>query len=726
MAEIDPYKGMTVEELLAAISGKQPERVLPALTGAPAPQPQVPFADEPSMAADVARGVGRGAVKGAVGMIPRTGALVEDAFWAIPRVAEQLATGKNDYLGPQWNRSTRVNNALDNLADMGINRPETAVGRYSETGTDFVTGTLTGVGAARSMTGLAQQANPSSWTQRAGAELIRQNASNPGLQAIGSLGAGAAAQALDENGVTNPFMRLLAPMAAGIVTGGVASGGRNVYDRANVGRALDTPEGLRRAAGTMMRDIATNPDSAAGRLARNTGYVPGVTPTGPSASRDFGLMGAAQQLENYAGGREVARQAGNAQARTQFIQNKLGLQPGADSKFLKAMDDAVAAKQRIMEGSKPVDVNSFMDDVRKMDVPDEKQKAAVTAAKNLVLDSLQQKVEPITERRVIGQQPVPKYDRNGRLIGSEMKDIYEDVAVSNQARPGQLLALKQDISDALTSSEPSAQKYVGARNARRELTQVLSQVDDLIEQGAPGYKTEFRDPYSAAKTGTDRLAYLRDIIDKSAAAGPDAAGNIQLSPPKFLDQMRASRVEKRRPDAGRMTLDGLAPDQRIALNRLYMDMAQENLMNQRGVRSSGSSTMKNMTFDEKIKALAENAESPILKALPAAIPLVTAGASSLTGAGVIPSMIAAGAAVGGRDFLKNRINAATTRRADALRATLGDMYVNPDALRQGLDLAKTAPVRQAEPVQFVPGLLGSSVQTISDATEEKKKKKRAN
>lgn len=716
---------MTVDELLAVINSSGKPQSLPALVGAPMPQEQA-VQEEPSDIGDFARGLARGAAKGVVGFAPRVGALAEDAFYAIPRVAERLATGSNEYLGPQWNRSSKVNQALDYFADMGVNRPQSTAGRYTETGADFVAGTATGGAVAKGLTGIAAKANPGSTVERSFAELVRQNANNPALQMVGSGAAGLTSQALDEYGYTNPLMRMLAPMAAGVVTSGAASGGKNVYDRYNVGKALDTPEGLRRAGGTILRDIAANPNSAEARLARSTGYIPGVTPTGPSASRDSGLMAVAPQLENYAAGNEVSRQANNAAARTQYIQNQLGARPGSDAPFYRAMDNAVDAKARIMEGAKPVNVSPLMDYIRKIDAPDESQKAAVTAAKNLVMDRLQSKLEPITGKRVVGQQPSPQYDANGTLVGVTMKDIVEDVPVAYQARPGQLLALKQDISDALTSNEGAGEKYVGVRNARRELTQVLSKIDDLIEEGAPGYKSEFRDAYSAAATGKDRLAYIRDIVDRSAASGPDAAGNVQLSPPKFLDQMRASRAERRRPDAGRMTMEGLSGDQRNALNRLYMDMAQENLINQRGVRASGSNTARNLTFDERIKELSSNAENPFLKALPAALPATAAGAATMLGAGAIPTMMAVGGASGVGAFLKNMQQNTATRRADALRSTLGEMYTNPDALRQGLSLARQAPVRPADPITAVPGLLGSAIPTISDMTEEKKKKKRSN
>lgn len=731
----NPYKDMSVDELLKIINGanggpnNQGGSVpasIPVLAGAPFPQAQEPQ-DAPSEGADFARGVGRGAIKGVGGFIPRTGALIEDAFYAVPRLAEWGVTGKNDYLGPQWNRSMRVNNALDNAADLVVDRPQSKAGRYAETGTDFVAGTATGYGAALKLLPLAAQASPSSWVQRSGAELIRQNASNPGLQVLGSGVAGLTTQALDENGVTNPLMRLALPMIVGMGASGAASGTKNVYDRANVGRALDTPEGVRRAGGTILRDVATNPDTAAGRLARSTGYVPGVTPTGPSASRDYGLMAAAPQLENYAGGSEVMRQAQNADARTRFIQNNLGLRPGSDAKFEAAKTKAVSEKDALMQTATPVNVAPLVDFVKKMDAPDERQKAAVTAAKNLVLDRLESKLEPVTQRRVTGQQPVPQFDANGTLIGSKMQDVVEDVTIGYNARPGQLLALKQDIRDALTSNEPSAEKYVGAKNAGVELRQVLDQIDNLIEQGAPGYKSKFRDPFSEAATGIDRLAYLRHIIDQSIASGPDAAGNAQLSPPKYLNQLRASKADMRRPDAGKMTLEGLSPQQRGSLNRLYMDMAQENLINQRGVRASGSNTSRNLDFNKRINDLVQSAENPLVSSLPGTLPVLAGGGAALLPFGPVINSVASMIGVGAGNRIGNYIKQSqagnAARRADAVRASLGEMYTNPDAMRQALELAKTRPVVTPDPVTAIPGLLGSTFPTISDATEDKKKKR---
>lgn len=700
---------------------------VPALAGAPFPQAQTPQ-EEPSQLADLSRAVGRGVSKGVVGFAPRLGGLAEDAFYAIPRLAEWGITGKNDYLGPQWNRSIKVNEALNNMAGLLADEPQSKAGRYLETGSDFVAGTLAGSGIAKGATAFIPKANPASAMQRSGAEFIRQNASNPGLQAIGSGAAGLTTQALDENGVTNPWMRLALPMIAGVGASGVASGSRNIYDRANVGRALDTPEGVRRAGGTILRDIAENPDTAAGRLARSTGYVPGVTPTGPSASRDYGIMAAAPQLENYAGGGEVARQASNAAARTKFIQNDMGLKPGADAPFNAAMAKANADQKTVMQAAQPVDVSGFINYVKKLDTPDQSQRSAVTAAKNLVLDRLEPMLEPITQKKVT-QQPVPQFNENGVLIGSVMKDVSQDVPVSYQSRPGQLLALKRDIGDTLASNEGAGEKYSGVRNARREMKLIMDQLDDLIEQGAPGYKSKFRDPYSEAKTGTDRLAYLRDIIDKSGAPGPDAAGNYQLSPPKYLNQLRDSKADARRPDAGRMTLDGLSSKQKSALNRLYMDMAQENLINQRGVRASGSNTSRNLDFNKRIDDLVKGAENPILKTLPATLPAVAAGASAFLPFGPTGNSMAAMGAVGAANrlaqYLKNSQAATPARRADAVRASLGEMYTNPDAMRQGLELAKTNPVLPPRPFMASPGLLGSMAPTVSDAVEEKKRKKKA-
>ena len=736
--EIEAPNEQAVQAIIQQQFGSQSQQLpkaetrpasIPVLAGAPFPQPQEPQ-QKPSEGADFARGAVRGAAKGVGGFIPRTFALAEDAFYAVPRLAEWGFTGKNDYLGPQWNRSTRVNNALDSVADLVVDRPQSQSGRYAETGSDFIAGTLSGYGVARNLMPLLQSAKPTSVAQSSFAELVRQNASNPVLQTVGSGAAGLASQALDENGVTNPLMRMALPMLAGVGASGVASTGKNLYDRGNVGRALDSPEGVRRAAGTIIRDVAQNPDTAAGRLARATGYVPGVTPTGPSASRDYGIMAAAPQLENYAGGSEVARQANNAAARTKFIQNDLGLRPDADAPLYKAMDDAVAAKKRIMESGKPVDVTDLQKRILGMDAPDENQKNAIKEAKSFVQDSLKDKVEPVFERRVVGQQPVPEYNENGVLIGTRMADVYDDVPVSYTSRPGQLYALKTDVANELEAKRGPSQKYPNIGHARGELTKLTDVIDDLIEQGAPGYKDQFREPYKKAATELDRLAYARDIINRSGPAGPDAAGNVQLSPPMYLNQLRSNKAESRRQDAGRMTLNRLSSQQKTALNRLYMDMAQENLINQRGVRATGSNTSRNLDFNKRIDDLVKNAENPFTSTLPASIPLVAAGVTTALPLGPVVSPFATMLAVGAGnrigDYLKKSQADRPARRADAVRASLGEMYTNPDAMRQGLELAKTRPVLPADPITFVPGLLGSAAPTISDATEDKKKKKRSN
>jgi hypothetical protein len=659
----------------------------------------------------IGRGLGRAGIKAVAGAAgPRLGSFISDAFWAIPRAAESAITGENKYLGPQFYSSQKTETALNNLAGTIINKPETGAGRIIESGADMGLSAVLGTGVSRAMQPAAQAvANALPNTVTRGVQAVTElGGQNPVVQGIAGTAAGFATQGADEAGIENPYGRLAIGLAAGGAAGIGAAKGGSLLDQYNYSRTLDSPEGLRRISGGIVADMATDPQAAAARLGRRNDYIPGVTPTGPAASRDPGLLAAQQQFQSLAPD-DVSRNLQNNAARSAFIERDLGINPARDAAIEGRMNAANQIKPELWRNEQPVDITERLSTaIRGMGSEPGTDFQAVRSVEKMVLDLLQGRVTPI--QRQTGTQPV--------MVGNRIvqEPIMETVGYT--AKPSDLYALKRDLSMYMQSNDQT--KYPNVKFAKGELNGVMKAIDDLIDEGAPGYKANFRDEFASAAKDRDRQTYIKDIVNKGSDTGTDAQGNRSLSPPKMLTQLAEARADSRRKDAGRMTMRDLAPEQRQALNALRLDMTQENLANSRGARTIGSPTARNIEFNRAIDEAVQAGTLPIPKTLLSGAGGLLGGALSAPLGNLGIGGGATGGAVAGRtlaDVLAKRQDTKTAARTAALKREIGRMYSDPESLRLALIDALTKPVTKPQKINSGSALIQALIASQRSASE---------
>lgn len=448
------------------------------------------------------------------------------------------------------NPAGMIRNAISQklgLPDMTItglmNRGLNAAGAYSpETpGEQMGTAVTRGVAGALTGGGLAN-----------GAQLAASQLPNMIRTALsGATGAGASELARQKG--YGSGVQILAGLAGGLAPAAIEEGARLAGRTAMNVVAPMTKSGQEAIAGRVMANQATDTQAAAANLQKAQEIVPGSARNTGEASQDVGLLALEKGLRSRnpaAFGQRISEQ--NA-----------------------ARQDALASVAGTPEDIQVMQVarNAETSPMREM---------ALDAGKGVVPASTQSIVDSIDSvlASPIGKRDIPSAALNwvkGKIQG--------------ESDPANLYAVRQDIGDALAGKLGGDQAKF--RLARKELMDVRSQLDDAIEQAAPGFKA-YLQRYSEFSQPIDQLKVMQEIQRRAQLTSADVTTGQNFMGSANFSRALDSALAK---NGNRLT-----EAQIEKLNAIKTDLQYGQAINSPLIKAPGSDTFQNLSIAQAIGA----------------------------------------------------------------------------------------------------------------------------
>jgi len=357
----------------------------------------------------------------------------------------------------------------------------------------------------------------------------------------------------------------------GTVTGGAlpvaTTATKNVYQAL---RPIFSKRSQREIVGDALNEVATNPAAARANLRSAEEIVPGSMPTTSQAARDPGLAAAqtpirsAYDIDNRIG----ARLSEQNTARQDVLGRISGDTPETIA-YARAKRDAVTG---------PMRENAFDSSVIADQIIPSGYTLTVTQKIADILKS------PAGKRKTV---QAALNDASKRIKEADnIRDLYEIRKDLRLASMGKLSGPRQDY-----------------RVAKKELEQVIREVDNVIESAAPGYRA-YLNRYSTMSRPIDQMTALQQLRERASLAGPDVmTGQNVLSQPKMRSQMRSDQ------------LDVLSPSQTRQLGQIMRDLDRSVAPTSANVRVPGSETAKNITVQGVLNRILGNPNSSLARTL---------------------------------------------------------------------------------------------------------------
>lgn len=470
----------------------------------------------------------------------------------IPMVADPLIGLSNQYLGTQLPTVTGAAESL--LSRIGLPQPETAQERIVYDINRALAGTA---GSASAFKTLAQQSQLQPTTA---GRVFGQMAQRPLTQTTAAGLASTAAGTVREQG-GSPLQQLGAATMAGMVAPG---GGRLPITQRMTPQGVEaivqpfTQAGREAIAGQALRRLATDPEQAIRNIQQAPTLVPGVRPTTAALARDPGLAAAEVPMRSAldVSGLFPQRLSENQQRILEAFR-QVGGRPGSIAAAEKRLNEVTGPLRRqAFQQKSPVSVQSIEDAITTIRSDPAKQRETVDQAMDYVLGLI-----------------------NKRTI----KD-----AEGNQTAmidPETLYSVRKDISNAMQGR--LAGEQANLKLARGELSDVMRVIDQVIEQGAPGYGRYMR-VYAARAKGIDQMRALQDIEQRATTGQPNIVTGepvLRASTVRTLVSNRADELDQAISEPAMRRIDNIVDE----INRGQAATAP-------GVKPPGSDTFKNMSM----------------------------------------------------------------------------------------------------------------------------------
>lgn len=365
-----------------------------------------------------------------------------------------------------------------------------------------------------------------------------------------------------------PIGQFFAGLVGGVTPAAIEEGARGAGRVASNVVAPLTQGGQRRIAGQLLANQATDPQTAAANLDAAQPIVPNSPRNAGEASQDLGLLALEKGLRsrNTADfGQRISEQ--NAARQAQLA--KLGGTPQQIAAAKTARDAETGPMREGALGAGGI-----------ADV------APVHATIDAILQS------PAGARETISKSVQWAKD----LIG-------------NQTDPAALYEIRKDLQLAQAGKlQPSSQNAPNASTlsqARGQLGQVVSSLDDSIEQAAPGFKA-YLERYKELSRPIDQMKIIQEIKKRSELQAADVTTGQQFLGNGKFGQVLDKAIEK----------NGikLTPDQTERLKAIRTDLQYGQAINSPLIKAPGSDTFQNLSIAQAIGMGGTNAH-PIAQVL---------------------------------------------------------------------------------------------------------------
>jgi hypothetical protein len=426
----------------------------------------------------------------------------------------------------------------------GAYNPETEGEQMTSAVTRGVTGALTG-GGLGGISGGAQIARTalSGATAAGGSEYARQQGAGPGVQMLAGLAGGLAPAAVE--GTARLASQTLRGAARPLTRGGQET-----------------------IAAQIMQQNADDPAVAAANLNAANDIVPGSARTAGEASKDVGLLTIEKGLRSQ-NPEEFGRRISEQNSARQAELARLGGSP-QDIAAAKSSRDAITAPMR--EG-------------------------ALSGTQSTPIQRVHTRIDTILA------SPSGKRE----TISKAMQWAKEQIG--DETDPASLYEIRKDLQLAQRGKlQPSNQNAPNASTlaqARSQLGDVISELDDAIETAAPGFKA-YLERYRELSKPIDQMKVIQEIRRRAEITAADIKTGSQ-----FIGNAPFSRALDSALQKGG---DKLTRDQVQRLEAIRTDLHYAQAVNSPLVKAPGSDTFQNLSIAQVLGA-GPSAAHPALRIL---------------------------------------------------------------------------------------------------------------
>jgi hypothetical protein len=476
----------------------------------------------------------------------------------LPMVVDPLVNLFNLAAGTKVPTMTQATQT--NLTRMGFPEPQTGQERVVQD----VASAGYGVGGLANM---AARALPNV-TSTAGRGLAEMLSTNPRAQSSAALAATAAGGALRE-GEFSPGVQLAGALGAGMMAPGgpTLSTTQRVLAAPSVVVKPFTQQGREVIVGNVLNKLATNPERAIENLQQAAPTVPGLRVTTAAGARDPGLAASETAIRALdQSGAFPSVLSSNQQALMDSFRRLSGRPGSIEAAEAKRYDITAPLRESAFANAQPVSVGPIAAAIQGITNNPATQRENVDQAMKYVASLLAKRVDPET----------------GTINPMALYGVRKDIGVAMSG------SLSGDASN--------------LRLAKSELKSLLPVIDDVIEAGAPGFKS-YMQKFEKSSSAIDQMKLLQGIESKVTTGQP----NLMTGEPVLAAAALRRQLAAKSEEIGAQ----LSPAAQRRLDNIINEINRGQAATAPGVKAPGSNTFQNMSMGNLIgrvfsESLADN------------------------------------------------------------------------------------------------------------------------
>lgn len=454
--------------------------------------------------------------------------------------------------------STKLSELSSSAADaFGLPQPETETEKNVSIISKGALSSLTGAGAAKGLKTFAENSPRL-------AKMFGILADKPVTQAVAGGTAAGVTNALANNGY-DPTTAA----AMGILVGGVGVPAARSFTGAIV--SPFSQYGQERIIGNTLGRFATDKETAIQNAKTAPTFVEGSQPTFAEASKDPGLLGLQSGLMRDAeAGPELGLRRGQQNnARVQTLESTAGYSP-------REVDAAKSALRQAAD----VKYGELLDTAEAQSIP------VIRGDSNMTLP----KAGPVVDLRPIeGEIKNTLASRSGARIPVQQAMNFALNELNSKVKDvGTLYSVRQNLKEALEgryTGSAANSEMANMKLARKEIGNIISRIDDAIEQARPGYRN-IQEDYKNIARPIDAAKNINEMLTSASKGVED---------PVFQRKTITVAAFERELKNYKKEIESMSPQQQETLVNVFDDLQRSNAVNSSTIRAAGSDTFKNMS-----------------------------------------------------------------------------------------------------------------------------------